>query len=241
MTLLIGCVILCLASLVAVYDLNRVTLEAERAFEKDASVPSMLAGGLCGNLGSELALFSPLSTDEASMTVVSRQDQIRALQIQPLTAVPLLTHIGDTVQADAFVGKPLAVFFGFTHCPDACPVTMAELDGYIRELGAVADQMNFAFVTVDPVRDTPDALAAYVESFDPRIIGLTGTQDAIDALVERFGVYAKKVDLGGGEYSMDHSAGLYLVDASGVLNGIVNYGEHPGVALGQIRALLKSG
>lgn len=113
-------------------------------------------------------------------------------------------------------GKPFLVFFGYTHCPDVCPTTLFEVSEVMRSLGKDADRAKALFVTVDPERDTPAVLKDYLSSFDPRLIGVTGSEAALDALEKEYRVYAKKVPAGkDGEYSMDHSAIVYLMDKSG--------------------------
>jgi protein SCO1/2 len=122
---------------------------------------------------------------------------------------------GRAVTEADFRGKTLLVFFGFTHCPDICPTTLFEISETLRRLGPDADKAAALFVTVDPERDTPAKLKDYVSSFHPRIFGLTGTRAEIDAVLKEYRVYAKKVPLEGGDYTMDHSAVVYLMDKRG--------------------------
>jgi protein SCO1 len=114
-------------------------------------------------------------------------------------------------------GKPHLVFFGFTHCPDVCPATLALLGQVSR---AHVAKVEVLFVTVDPERDTPGHLATYVHAFDPGFVGLTGDAGSIAALARQFGVVISKVPLPGGDYTMDHSAVLSLVSAQGDIVGI---------------------
>jgi len=115
-------------------------------------------------------------------------------------------------------GTPTLVFFGFTHCPDVCPTTLVKL-AQIRQQAALA-QLRVLFVTVDPQRDTPQALAQYVHAFDPQFEGLTGEPAAIGALAKQFGVAVNRVELPGGDYTMDHSAVIFLLDADARLVGL---------------------
>lgn len=110
-------------------------------------------------------------------------------------------------------GAPALVFFGFTHCPDVCPTTLFELAQVKR--AAVVPHLRVLFVSVDPARDTPALLAQYLRAFDPRFIGLTGPLPAIERLTRLFGVAFARVELPGGDYTMDHSAALFLLDAHG--------------------------
>jgi protein SCO1/2 len=113
-------------------------------------------------------------------------------------------------------GKPFLVFFGYTHCPDVCPTTLFEVSEVMHALGPDADRTKALFITVDPERDTPAVLKDYLSSFDPHLIGATGDQAALDQVEKEYRVYSKKVPTGNdGEYSMDHSAIVYLMDKQG--------------------------
>jgi protein SCO1 len=112
-------------------------------------------------------------------------------------------------------GKPYLVFFGYTHCPDICPTTLFEMSQLFRKLGPDADKAGALFITVDPERDTAPVLKDYLASFDPHLRGLTGDQKSIDRAIKDYRVYAKKVPLQGGDYSMDHTAIVYLMDKDG--------------------------
>jgi protein SCO1/2 len=112
-------------------------------------------------------------------------------------------------------GKPYLVFFGFTHCPDVCPTTLFDISETLRSLGPEADKAAALFITVDPERDTPAAMKDYLSSFDPHVTGLTGDPARLADVFKEFRVYTKKVPLEGGNYTMDHSALVYLMDKSG--------------------------
>ncbi|MPZ56628.1 MAG: SCO family protein [Rhizobiales bacterium] len=112
-------------------------------------------------------------------------------------------------------GKPFLVFFGFTHCPEICPTTLFEVSEVFRRLGPDADKAAALFITVDPERDTPAVMKDYLASFDPRLRGLTGDPEAIQAVLRSYRVYSKKVLLDGGGYTMDHTALVYLMDKEG--------------------------
>jgi protein SCO1 len=130
----------------------------------------------------------------------------------------LTDHRGHPFTARNLLGKPSLVFFGFTHCPDVCPTTLVKL-AQLRKAAPVAD-LQVLFVTVDPQRDTPAAVGLYVHAFDPNMVGLTGDPEAIDKVTKAFGVAALRVDLPGGDYTMDHSAAVFLVDANARIVGI---------------------
>ncbi len=110
-------------------------------------------------------------------------------------------------------GAPSLLYFGFTHCPDACPTTLANLARVLR--AAAVPHLRVIFVTVDPARDGPTMLGAYVRAFDPQFIGLTGSQRAIDVLAARLGVAFQKIALPGGDYTIDHTSAVFLLDAGG--------------------------
>lgn len=112
-------------------------------------------------------------------------------------------------------GKTFLVFFGFTHCPEVCPTTLFELSEIMRDLGRDADRTAALFISVDPERDTPEALKDYLASFDPHVRGLTGDPEALAAVAKAYRVYYKKVPLEGGDYTMDHTAIVYLMDKDG--------------------------
>ncbi|MBA5776334.1 SCO family protein [Stappia sp. F7233] len=145
---------------------------------------------------------------------------------------------GQTVTDADFKGKPSAYFFGFTFCPDVCPTTLAEVQGWIDELGSDADKMNFAFVTVDPERDTPEVLRDYVSAFDKRIHPLSGSPEKIADMLMTYRVYSRKVTRPDGGYTMDHSAGVFLMDADNRFVGTIAYGEAHENAMAKLRRLI---
>jgi protein SCO1/2 len=112
-------------------------------------------------------------------------------------------------------GRPFLVFFGFTHCPDICPTTLFDMSQVMKALGPDANKIGALFITVDPQRDTPAVIKDYLSNFDPHLRGLTGDQASIDAAVKAYRVYAKKVPLENGDYTMDHTAIVYLMDKDG--------------------------
>jgi protein SCO1/2 len=124
---------------------------------------------------------------------------------------------GTTVTDQTYRGKWLLVYFGYTFCPNTCPTTLFEIAAALEKLGPDAAKVQPIFITVDPKRDTPDVMAKYTESFDPRIIGLTGTPAQIAAVAQEYGVYyvAHKSGDGINDYTMDHSTYLYVMDPRG--------------------------
>ena len=122
---------------------------------------------------------------------------------------------GKPVTDQDMKGRPFLVFFGFTHCPDICPTTLFDISQVLNKLGPDANRAGALFITVDPQRDTPAVLKDYLSNFDPHLRGLTGDQASIDAAIKAYRVYAKKVPLDGGDYTMDHTAIVYLMDKDG--------------------------
>jgi protein SCO1/2 len=127
----------------------------------------------------------------------------------------LTDQAGQTVTEKNLQGKPTLIFFGFTHCPDVCPTSLFEISEVLRAMGKDADRVNAYFISVDPERDTAVAMKDYLSSFDPHLKGLTGDPDAVAKVISGFRVYAKKVPLKDGDYTMDHTALIYLMDRDG--------------------------
>jgi protein SCO1/2 len=130
----------------------------------------------------------------------------------------LIDHLGHPFTPHELRGKPSLVFFGFTHCADVCPTTLAKL-AQVKKVVALAG-LQVLFVSVDPGRDTPTALGLYVHAFDPNFIGLTGEPTALQKLTAQFGVAVNRVDLPGADYTMDHSAVLFLLNTHGQIVAI---------------------
>ena len=135
-------------------------------------------------------------------------------------------------------GKPFLVFFGFTHCPDICPTALFEVSEILRGLGSDADKVSAVFISVDPERDTPAVLKDYLSSFDPHLRGLTGSPEAIAAAAKEYRAYYNKVPLEEGDYTMDHSALVYLMDKEGRFVAPFNIKRPPAVAVTELRKYL---
>jgi len=145
---------------------------------------------------------------------------------------------GHTVSDQDFKGRPLLVFFGFTHCPDICPTTLFDVSEVLRKLGPDADRVGAIYVTVDPERDTSATLKDYMASFDPHLRGLTGDADAIQAIAKAYRVYYKKVPLQDGDYTMDHTAIVYLMGKDGHFIAPFSLKRSPEVAAADLRKYL---
>jgi cytochrome oxidase Cu insertion factor (SCO1/SenC/PrrC family) len=127
----------------------------------------------------------------------------------------LIDQNGKTVSDADLKGKWQLVFFGYTHCPDTCPTALNEISLALDQLGVKRDEVEIVFITVDPERDTPAVMKAYVQSFDARIIALTGSPDAVAQAAKAYRVYYAKHPRGDGEYDMDHSAVIYVMNPEG--------------------------
>lgn len=136
------------------------------------------------------------------------------------------------------LGKPTLVFFGFTYCPEVCPTTLLHMSSWLKQLGSDADKLNAVYVTVDPERDTPKQIKQYLSAFDPRIRGLTGTPDQVASIVKGYKAYAKRVPLENGDYVMDHSTMVYMMDESGGFVGPIGYGEPDAQVIPLLRDLV---
>jgi protein SCO1 len=148
---------------------------------------------------------------------------------------------GQTRTLKDFAGKVVVVFFGFTQCPDVCPTTMAELAQVKKLLGSDGDKLQAVFITVDPERDTPELLKAYMGNFEPSFVALRPTLAELPALAKDFKVFYKKAEgKTPGSYSMDHSAGSYIFDAKGRIRLYTRYGSGPENLVSDIRLLLKN-
>jgi len=135
-------------------------------------------------------------------------------------------------------GRPFLVFFGYTHCPDVCPTTLFEISEVIKALGNDAGRTEAVFITVDPERDTPAVIKDYLSNFDPHLRGLTGDPAAINAAIKAYRVYAKKIPLKDGDYTMDHTAVVYLMDKDGHFVAPFNLKQTPQAAADQLRRYL---
>ncbi|KPF97489.1 copper-binding protein [Rhodopseudomonas sp. AAP120] len=145
---------------------------------------------------------------------------------------------GQTVTEQSLKGKPTLIFFGFTHCPDVCPTSLFEISQVLQAMGKDADRINAYFISVDPERDTPAAMKDYLSSFDPHLKGLTGTRDATDKIEKSYRVYAKKVETKDGDYTMDHTALIYLMDKNGNFVAPFNLKRKPEEAAADLKRYL---
>jgi len=150
----------------------------------------------------------------------------------------LVDDMGKPVTEKTLAGKPYAMYFGYTFCPEVCPTTLFDLSGWIKKLGPDADKLNYVFVTVDPERDTVQLMHTYLSSFDKHIRGYTGTPEQIAKIANEYRVYYKKIPTDDGGYVMDHSAMIYLMGPDGHFVTLIRYEEDDASALTKLRKLV---
>lgn len=157
------------------------------------------------------------------------------------TGFSLTDQNGQVRTLKDFAGKVVVVFFGFTQCPDVCPTTMSELAQVKKLLGADGDKLQAVFVSVDPERDTPEILKAYMGNFDPSFVALRPTPAQLADLAKDFKVFYKRVDgKTSGSYSMDHTAGSYVFDGNGKIRLFTRYGSGVEMLASDVRLLIKN-
>src|SRR5262245_59861648 len=151
----------------------------------------------------------------------------------------LIDQNGHPFSGAALAGRPYAIFFGFTHCPDVCPTTLMTLSNTLQRLGADADHLRILFVSVDPERDTPEQLRQNLAAFDARIIGLTGSEAQIAAAAKRWKVFHNKIREDDGSYTIVHSAYVYLMDRANRLVGTMGFQDSEEEQAAKLRGLLE--
>jgi protein SCO1/2 len=145
---------------------------------------------------------------------------------------------GRRVTERDFAGRTHLVFFGFTHCPDVCPTTLQQIGDVLQALGPKGRDVKALFVAVDPERDTPAALKAYLASFDPRIVGLTGTPEEVATAVKGYRAYVRKVPTKDGDYTMEHTALVYVMDGQSRFLNALNLARPPEAAAAELAKML---
>ncbi|MGM4877723.1 SCO family protein [Bradyrhizobium sp. 956_D2_N1_5] len=145
---------------------------------------------------------------------------------------------GKAVTDKNLKGKPTLIFFGYTHCPDVCPTSLFEISEVLRAMGKDADKVNAVFISVDPERDTPATMKDYLSSFDPHLEGLSGDPAETAKVITSYRVYAKKVPTKDGDYTMDHTALIYLMDRDGRFVSPFNMKRTPEEAAADLKRYL---
>ena len=168
------------------------------------------------------------------------QPALKAGVFEPPSTAPdfsLQASTGGEQALAKYRGKVVLLGFGFTSCPEVCPTTLAVLAQARKRLGAQADQLQVLYVTVDPERDNPDRMRAYLRGFDPTFVGLTGAPDKLAAVRAKYGVTAERKNIGN-SYSVAHSSSVYLIDRKGMLRAMMPYGRTPDDYVHDVRLLL---
>lgn len=150
----------------------------------------------------------------------------------------LTDQTGKAVTDKDLKGKPTLIFFGYTHCPDVCPTSLFEMSEVLRAMGKDADKVNAVFISVDPERDTPATMKDYLSSFDPHLEGLSGDPAETARVITSYRVYAKKVPTKDGDYTMDHTALIYLMDREGRFVSPFNLKRTPDEAAADLKRYL---
>lgn len=198
------------------------------AFKRSLLIPlTVFLAGLGILLATALFIFQPQQQQSAGRVPIGGPFRLTSHEGKPFTDADLK-------------GKPFVVFFGFTHCPEVCPTTLYDLTQDLASLGSDADKLRVAFITVDPAQDTPELIKTYLSSFDPRIVGLTGTEEEIAAVAKAYKIYFRKVPTDSG-YTMDHSATIFLMDSKGDFYGTSNFQETAEIRRSKLKQLIKNG
>jgi len=153
----------------------------------------------------------------------------------------LVDGTGKPFTPASLKGGPTMLFFGYTHCPDVCPATLSDMASWFEQLGPEGKPLRAVFVTVDPERDTPAIINDYAHAVSDRITAVTGSRPEIDKMLKAWGIYSKKVPLKGDDYSMDHTATVFLLDGEAGFEGTIAYEEDPDVAVKKLENLVKKG
>jgi protein SCO1/2 len=180
-----------------------------------------------------------------ALTAACGQPGAPKFQLTDVTGAPfgkalaLTDHTGKPRTLEDFKGKVVVIFFGFTQCPDVCPTTLAEMGKVVKDLGADGDKVQVLFVSVDPERDTRALLSQYVTAFHPSFLGLSGDAEATARAAKEFKIFVQKQPLKTGGYSVDHSAGTFILDTQGRLRLFAQHNFSAAAMLADIRTLLK--
>ncbi len=152
----------------------------------------------------------------------------------------LIDHNGNPITEAAFKGKPTLLYFGFTRCPEVCPTTLYEMSGWFEALGEEGKDLQAFFITVDPERDTPEIMKGYAEAFTDRVTGITGDPEEVRRLLAAWRIYYEKIPIDDdGDYTMDHTASVFLLDRNSRFIGTIAYQENRDTALAKLERLMK--
>jgi len=147
-------------------------------------------------------------------------------------------HTGEKITDKDMKGRPHVVFFGFTHCPDVCPMTLYEGSQWYKALGPDGDKIDMYFASIDPERDTAKVLSDYISAFDPRIKGITGSVEQMAEMAKKWRVFAQKVPTDD-DYTMNHTATTFLMNSKGEFVRAISYGEDSKIAIQKLKKLIE--
>lgn len=193
---------------------------------------------LAAAFGIGAGLYASSQEDDVSTAFTHGDRTYFPLPEAPPPQFTLVNQYGETVTEQSFDGKLRLVFFGYTSCPDVCPTTLARLTRALEALGPDAKAVAPIFITVDPERDTPERLKTYAAAFDPRIIALSGSAEAIDATAEAFNAFYSRIETEAGHYLMNHPGLVYLYDREGRPVAALNDHASPEDIVRAVRARL---
>lgn len=196
------------------------------------------SAGLLSALGFMLAVGAWRSGDLPWQQEAGSVTGIRAADLGSMSS-QLTSHEGERIGPQDWVGRPNLVFFGFTWCPDVCPMTLLNISDWLEGLGQDAERLGIYLFTVDPERDTPEVLADYLSNFAPRISGLTGSPYEVDQAAEAFDVSYRQVPRQDGDYTVDHTAGVFVFGPNGRLSSIIDLHDDPQFAVPKIRRAME--
>lgn len=179
-----------------------------------------------------LALAAALPASRLAAETAAAPKLPSALQAMDFA---LVDDRGAVARPRDLIGRPTLIFFGFTFCPEICPTTLSRIETWLDEIGAPAAAIQPVLITVDPERDTVAAMSEYVSAFSPGLRGWTGTPVEIARAADAFGVVYRKVPLAGGDYTMDHTAGVFMFRADGAFAGIIDFHEPPEVTVAKLK------
>jgi protein SCO1/2 len=182
-------------------------------------------------LAAGVAVAAPPKQGESSRSDLSKLGQGTA-------AIDLVSEDGKPVSLNDLNGKPRVLFFGFTHCPVVCPVTVWEIDAALAEIGKPAETTQIIFVSLDPARDTPAVMKKYFSGFKGRVVPLTGAEAAVQKIARSFDVRWQKVNTGKGDYTLDHTALAFLINAEGKVVDTIAFGASRELSVARLRKLL---
>ena len=163
-----------------------------------------------------------------------------ATQMQLGSPFSLVSHTGQPITEQAFEGKPSAVFFGFTHCPEVCPTTLNDLTNLRDQLQSIGGDFNIFFITVDPARDTVSVLKEYIPYFGGGITGITGAPEQVHELARAWGIFWQKNNITEQGYNIDHTATVFLLDSNARFKGTIDFHESDEVAFKKLQRLTRT-